>query len=154
MDGRTWLFDPATAHATVLAHRPAGCTAVECVVSDAVWADVVGLLRWADAGTRVPAPLAAGTWWRLATGCAALLRRLPGLCAELDEPWAVQGLPGEDERPAAERLIRATGRLAGLLSAPAPVPLRRLASAVDALGAAAIAVLVETGCAGGARPAP
>lgn len=146
MDGHRWLFDPATAHATVLAHRPRGCSVVACVVSDAVWADVVALLRWADAGGRAPAALAAGTWWRLAAGCADLLRRLPGLCAELGEPFGVDGLPGEDERPARERLARATARLAGLLRSPQPVPLRRLATEVDALGAAAVGVLVADGC--------
>ncbi len=146
MDGRHWLFDPATAHATVLAHRKPGCSAAACVVSDAVWADVVGLLRWADAGSRAPAGLAPGTWWRLAAGCAKLLRRLPGLCAELGEPFDVTGLLGEDERPAAERVGRATARLTALLRSGAPVPLRRLATEVDALGAAATAVLVDAGC--------
>ncbi|MGY1742124.1 MULTISPECIES: hypothetical protein [unclassified Blastococcus] len=150
--GRTWLFDPAAAHATVLAHRPPGSSAVTCVVYDAVWADVVGLLRWADAGARLdparPVPVAAGTWWRLAAGCADLLRRLPGLCAELGEPWDVRGRPGEDGRPAGERMRRATARLAGLLCSPGPVPLRRLAGEVDALGAAAVAVLVESGLSG------
>ncbi|MGY1771276.1 hypothetical protein [Blastococcus sp. SYSU D00813] len=146
MDGRHWLFDPTTAHATVLAHRPPDCSAVTCVVSDAVWADVVALLRWADAGGRAPAPLAAGTWWRLAAGCADLLRRLPGLCAELGEPFGVDGLPGEDERAARERVARATRRLTALLRSPHPVPLRRLATEVDALGAAATAVLVTDGC--------
>jgi hypothetical protein len=146
MDGRRWLFDPVTAHATVLAHRPPGCSAMACVVSDAVWADVVALLRWADAGGRAPAGLAAGTWWRLAAGCAELLRRLPGLCAELGEPFGVAGLLGEDERPGAERVARATARLTLLLRSPDPVPLRRLATEVDALGAAAIGALVEAGC--------
>ncbi len=146
MDGRPWLFDPSTARATVLARRPPGCPPVACVVSDAVWADVVGLLRWADAGVRAPAPLAAGTWWRLAAGCAALLRRLPRLCAELGEPFDVVGLPGEDEWPAAERVARATARLTRLLRSRQPVPLRHLATEVDALGAAATAVLVDLGC--------
>jgi hypothetical protein len=146
MDGRRWLFDPDTAHATVLAHRPPGCSPVTCVVSDAAWADVVGLLRWADAGARAPDPLAAGTWWRLATGCAELLHRLPGLCAELGEPWDVRGVPGEEELPAGERVARATERLAGLLRSPGPVPLRRLADEVDALGAAATGALVEVAC--------
>ncbi|WP_029431973.1 hypothetical protein [Blastococcus sp. URHD0036] len=146
MDGPRWLFDPAAARASVLAHRPPGCSAVTCVVSDAVWADVVALLRWADAGTRAPAPLAAGTWWRLASGCAELLHRLPGMCAELGEPWGVQGRPGEDELSVERRLARATARLSGLLRSPHPVPLRRLATEVDALGAAAIGALVETGC--------
>ena len=142
MDGRRWLFDPATAHATVLAHRPPGCSVVTCVVSDAVWADVVGLLRWADAGSRAPASLAPGTWWRLASACAELLRRMPGMCAELGEPWAVHGVPGEEELPAGERIARATARLTGLLHSPHPVPLRQLATEVDALGAAAIGALV------------
>jgi hypothetical protein len=146
MEGRRWLFDPETAHATVLAHRPPGCSAMTCVVSDVVWADVVGLLRWADAGTRAPGPLAAGTWWRLAAGCAELLRRLPGLCAELGEPWDVRGRPGEDELPAPERVALTTARLTRLLRSPRPVPLRRLATEVDALGAAAVGALVETGC--------
>ncbi|WP_409330702.1 hypothetical protein [Trujillonella humicola] len=146
MDGHPWLFDPAAAHSTVLGHRPAGSSAVAAVVSDAAWADVVALLRWADAGTRAPAPLAAGTWWRLAAGCAALLRRLPGLCAEVGEPYGVDGLPGEDGRPAGERVARATARLTSLLRSRQPVPLRRLASEVDALGAAATGMLVAADC--------
>jgi len=49
-DSLRWLFDPPTARRLVLAHRPATAGAARCVVSDVVWHEVVGLLRWATAG--------------------------------------------------------------------------------------------------------
>src|SRR5690348_7910831 len=91
----TWLYDPPTTHRLVLAQRPAAPTAVSAVVSDAVWGDVVSLLRWADAGHRAAGQLATGTWWRLAASCADLLRRLPGLCDELGQPWRSPTLPDD-----------------------------------------------------------
>jgi hypothetical protein len=138
---RSSLFSPAAAHGLVLAHRPPGASAVECVVSDSVWADVVVLLRWATAVPRDDGDR-AGADWRLAARCAALLRALPGLCGELGEGWSpvvadVPDLPGE------VRLGRVADRLAGLLAARDPVPLGVLAGEVDALGAAAVAALAE-----------
>jgi hypothetical protein len=141
---RRALFDPATAHRLVLAHRPPVRSAVDCVVSDLVWGDVVRLLRWATAWTGGTAALDSGRWWRLAASCADLLRRLPLLSDELDEPWdgAVPDVrPGEDS--AIARISAATDRLARLLRTSEPVTLHRLAAHVDALGAAAIGALAE-----------
>ena len=90
-DLRNRLFDPQAAHGLVLARRPPSRSAVADVVSDVVWHDVVVLLRWAAAGTRGAPELEAGRWWRLASGCADLLRRLPGLSDELEEPWQPVG---------------------------------------------------------------
>jgi hypothetical protein len=128
---RTRLFDPDAAHDLVLAHRPALPSAVEGVVSDVVWGEVVRLLRWATAETGGSSALEAGTWWRLAAECAAFLRRYPGLSAEIAEPWDLVPAPAAAER------------LTGLLHAAGPLPLRRLAAEVDALGAAAIGALAE-----------
>ncbi|HEX2073657.1 MAG TPA: hypothetical protein VHF92_07720 [Geodermatophilus sp.] len=144
-DLRQDLFDPSTARALVLARRPPARSAVTCVVSDVVWGDVVRLLRWATASTGGAAGLEAGTWWRLAASCADLLRRLPGLSAELGEAWELTGaldddLPGES---GAARVQRVAGRLAAALHSSEPLPLRRLAAEVDALGAAAIRALAE-----------
>ncbi|WP_448628300.1 hypothetical protein [Geodermatophilus sp. URMC 64] len=141
-DLRARLFDPAAAHDLVLARRPAVPTAVQGVVSDVVWGEVVRLLRWATADTGGSAVLESGTWWRLAAGCAEFLRRYPGLSAELDEPWDAvppPDLPG----PGAARVAAAAARLAALLRSVEPLPLRRLAAEVDALGAAAIGALAE-----------
>jgi hypothetical protein len=87
------LFDPDSAHDLVLAHRPPLPSAVQGVVSDVVWGEVVRLLRWATAETGGSPELEAGTWWRLAAECAAFLRRYPGLSAELAEPWDVVPVP-------------------------------------------------------------
>ena len=84
---RRLLFDPGATRDLVLARRPLPRSAVACVVSDVVWTEVVRLLRWAAAGTQGAPNLQSGTWWRLAAGCADLLRRLPGLSAELGEGW-------------------------------------------------------------------
>lgn len=141
---RQWLYDPATTTHLVLARRPAARSVVGCVVSDVVWGDVVRLLRWADAGTRGIGALEAGTWWRLAVGCAELLRRLPGLCREIGEPWSVGEGPAADPVGTGEqRVRRAAARLAERLRAPDPLSLHVLAGDVDALGAAAISALAE-----------
>ena len=143
-DLRRWLFDPAASHDLVVAHRPPVRTAVTCVVSDVVWGEVVCLLRWANAGTGGSAGLETGTWWRLAAGCAALLRRFPGLSAEIDEPWAMTAPPDSpDAASGADRVAEVAGRLAGHLRSGQPMPLRALAAEVDALGAAALTAVAE-----------
>jgi hypothetical protein len=142
-DPRLWLFDPTTTRRLVLAHRPAEPSAMTCVVSDLVWQDVVRLLRWASADTGRAAKLEAGRWWRLAAGCADLLRRLPALSDELSEPWRPSSPPVDYDGPAAARVQAAVARLTRLLRAPDPLPLRALAFEIDALGAAAIGTLAE-----------
>ena len=142
-DLRQLLFHPDGAHRLVLARRPAQSSAMTSVVSDVVWHDVVQLLRWSAATTR-SADVDAARWWRLAAGCADLLRRLPALCDELDEPWDRTAPPDDADLPGTTRVALATGRLAALLRAAEPVPLRRLAGDVDALGAAAISALART----------
>ena len=144
LDVADWLFDPPVSRAAVLARRPPGSRPVECVVSDVVWGDVVRLLRWATAGTSGDARLVTGAWWRLAAGCADLLRRLPGLCDEVCEPWGPDA-PAEplEDLPGRERIERAGARLVALLRSPEPVPLRVLAAEVDALGEAAVCALAE-----------
>ncbi len=137
--GDRWLFDPHTSRAVVLARRPPGGRPVEHVVSDVVWGEVVRLLRWATAGTSGTAALQTGSWWRLAAGCAALLRRLPALSAEIAEPWSPDPPaavpPG---LPARARVGLVAGRLATLLRSGRPVALHHLAAEVDALGEAAV----------------
>jgi len=142
-DSRQWLFDPTTAHRLVLAHRPEPLSAVGCVVSDVVWQDVVGILRWATATTTGAHGLESGRWWRLAVACADLLRRLPSFGDELGEPWRPEGPAPEPTRTGAERVAEVTDRVLALLRSPEPVPLPRLAVEVDALGAAAISALAE-----------
>ncbi len=142
-----WLFDPVTAHRVVLARRPFPRSAVACVVSDVVWHDVVRLLRWAAADTGGVSELESGRWWRLAAGCADLLRRLAGLSDELGEGRQL-GPPDEPARVAGDadgeaRVAQVAGRLAALLRTGEPVPLQRLAVEIDALGAAAINVLAD-----------
>jgi hypothetical protein len=140
---RHWLYDPATTRTLVVAHRPAASSVVSVVVSDVVWGDVVRLLRWADAGTRSAGELASGTWWRLAAACAALLRRLPGLCAEIGEPWSIPATADDDGPTGRARVARVAARLAAELRSGRPLPLHVLAGEVDALGAAAVSALVE-----------
>src|SRR4051794_1748772 len=143
-DLRNSLFDPAASHDLVLARRPPVPTAVQGVVSDVVWSEVVGLLRWATADTGGSTALQPGTWWRLAVGCADFLRRSPGLSAEIDEPWDVDSPrepPAGDD--GADRIAAVAERLAALLRSAEPPPLRVLAAEVDALGAAAITALAE-----------
>jgi hypothetical protein len=141
---RTRLFDPQAAHGLVLARRPPSRSAVACVVSDVVWHDVVVLLRWAAAGTHGAPELEAGRMWRLATGCADLLRRLPGLSDELEEPWQPAD-PAPDTVPAGAGGVEQVAlRLERLLRSPAPLPLAVLAVEIDALGAAAIGALADS----------
>ena len=141
---RTRLFDPQAAHGLVLARRPPSRSAVACVVSDVVWHDVVVLLRWAAAGTHGAPELEAGRMWRLATGCADLLRRLPGLSDELEEPWQPVD-PAPDPVPAGAGGVEQVAlRLERLLRSPAPLPLAVLAVEIDALGAAAIGALADS----------
>ena len=144
-DLRTLLFDPAAARRLVLARRPAGRAVVADVVSDVVWTDVVRLLRWAVAAPHAAPGVRAGAWWRLAAGCADLLRRLPALGDEVAEHWAgTDGHPvWADDLPARQRVRRATDLLAAALLAAEPPDLRGVAARVDALGAAAVAALVE-----------
>ena len=139
---RIRLFDPQAAHALVLARRPASRSAVACVVSDLVWHEVVVLLRWAAAGTHGAPELEAGRLWRLAGGCADLLRRLPGLSDELEEPWQPVGTAENDG--GADRVERVARRLGRLLRAPTPPSLAVLAAEIDELGAAAIGALAES----------
>ena len=140
---RIRLFDPQAAHGLVLARRPPTRSAVACVVSDVVWHDVVVLLRWAEAGTHGAPELEAGRLWRLATGCADLLRRLPGLSDELEEPW--QPVDAAEPVPAgAGGVEQVARRLERLLRSPAPLPLAVLAVEIDALGAAAIGALAQS----------
>ena len=146
---RPWLYDPSVGGVLVRAHRsPAGGPAAD-VVSDVLWSEVLVLLRWAEATLGCAPALAEGAAWRTAAAAAALLRRLPGLCAESGLPWpGVEGDPAEAVLPGRERLAAAADRLAGLLCARSPEtgPLElvaRVAADVDAIGAAAIAVLVE-----------
>ncbi|MGY1702869.1 hypothetical protein [Geodermatophilus sp. SYSU D00766] len=147
MDGATdrWLFDPDTTRALVLARRSPGGGPVRDVVSDVVWGEVVRLLRWAAAAGSAPAALRIGTWWRLAAGCAALLRRLPALSAEIAEPWSLDPPPAVDAgTPAADRVGLVAHRLAALLRSGEPVALRALAAEVDALGEAAVQAIAAT----------
>jgi hypothetical protein len=141
---RTRLFDPLAAHGLVLARRPASRGAVACVVSDVVWHEVVVLLRWAAAGTHGAPELEAGRLWRLAGGCADLLRRLPGLSDELEEPWQPVGTAENPEDGGADRVERVSRRVGRLLRAPTPPSLAVLAAEIDELGAAAISALAET----------
>jgi hypothetical protein len=143
-DLRRRLFDPATAHDLVLARRPVPRSAVACVVSDVVWHDVVVLLRWAAAGTHGAPELEAGRMWRLATGCADLLRRLPGLSDELEEPWQPVDAAADTVPAGAGGVEQVALRLERLLRSPAPLPLAVLAVEIDALGAAAIGALADS----------
>jgi uncharacterized protein (DUF2237 family) len=137
-----WLFDPDTTRALVLARRSPGGRPVDDVVSDVVWGEVVRLLRFASAGASASGALRSGSWWRLAAGCAALLRRLPAFSAEVAQPWSVDppaALP--PGIPPADRVGLVAGRLAALLRTGRPVLLRSLAAEVDALGEAAVQAL-------------
>jgi len=142
-DTRRWLFDPMTAHRLVLAHRPEPRSAVSWVVSDVVWHEVVGLLRWATASTGGAPGLESGRWWRLAAGCADLLRRLPALEDELGAPWRPADPAPESTLAGTARVTEVAGRLLALLTSDEALPLSRLAAEIDALGAAAISALAE-----------
>lgn len=141
---RNRLFDPSAARGLVLARRPPSRSAVADVVSDLVWHEVVVLLRWAAADTHGSPDLEAGRWWRLATGCADLLRRLPRLSDELEEPWQPVAAVETSGAGGPGRVERVSRRLERLLRAPTSPPLAVLAAEVDALGAAAISALAET----------
>jgi hypothetical protein len=137
-DARRQLFDPWASRALVLAHRSPAATAADAVISDTVWTEVLRLLRWAVADPQGDAAREIGTWWRLATGCADLLRRLPALGDEVAE-LSVPAGPAEG-RPVVGIAGAAEG-LAALLRTAAPVPLTLLATRVDALRAAAVGAL-------------
>jgi len=143
-DLRSRLFDPSGSQAMVLAHRPPGGSAVDAVVSDAVWQEVVALLRWTAASTTGSPELDPGRWWRLAVGCADLLRRLPGLCDELGQEWGRPAVSDGDGPDAFTRVEHGAERLLGLLRQGTPVDLRTVAGEVDALGAAAIAAYARS----------
>ena len=146
---RPWLYDSSLGGLLVRAHRAPRAGAAGCVVSDALWTDVLGLLRWAEATLTCPAEFAGGAAWRTAVAAAALLRRFPGLCAEAGVAWPGPAFETEPaEETAAARLRTAADRLALRLCSPeegAAGPLRdavaELARDVDGVGAAAIAVL-------------
>jgi hypothetical protein len=118
-------------------------------VSDAVWSDVLAVVRWAEATLGCGTDLVAGTAWRTAATSAALLRRLPGLCGELGLAWPGVPVPAPDaEGDGRARLRAAADRLAGRLWSPAEgLGDRDLVAAVagdvDEVGAAAIALLAE-----------
>lgn len=140
----TWLYDPGSSAAAVRAHRPPGGGAATCVVSDALWQDVLAVVRWAYATTSGPRQLRSGTAWRTAAASAALLRRLPDLCDELGECWTAASPGAVAGGPAERRLRHAADQLADRLRAPGdPTPLRELGALVDELGAAAVALLAE-----------
>ena len=142
--GQLWLYDPACSGALVLDHRHAGGGAATCVVSDVLWGEVLSLVRWAQAALGGPEPLRPGTAWRTAAASAALLRRLPALCDDLGECWAVPAPARPAGGPARVRLHDAADQLARRLRAPGDrTPLCVLAAHVDELGAAAVALLAE-----------
>jgi hypothetical protein len=145
---RPWLYDPSLGGVLVRAHRSPTAGAAGSVVSDVVWSNVLGVLRWADATLTCPPELVEGAAWRAAVTSAGLLRRLPGLCAEAGVAWPGPAPVSVPEVPAAERLRAAADRLALRLCSPEEGfagPLRDavgdLARDVDEVGAAAIAVL-------------
>ena len=141
---RSRLFDPRAASELVLARRPSTRSAVADVVSDVVWHEIVVLLRWAAADTHGSLELETGRWWRLATGCADLLRRLPALSDELAEPWQPAGRVEAVPRTGKAGVEQACRRLVRLLRSPAAPPLALLAAEIDALGEAAITALAST----------
>jgi hypothetical protein len=140
-DAHRWLFDPTLAHRMVLAHRCEPGSAMSCVISDVVWQDVIGLLRWATASTGRAPDLEPGRWWRLAAVCADLLRRLPALGDEIGMPWRPAAPAPQPTSVGAARVAAATDRLLALVRSAEPLPLARLAVEIDALGAAAVSAL-------------
>src|SRR4051812_13656251 len=146
---RPWLYDPSLGGVLVRAHRAPTSGAAGSVVSDAVWGDVLGVLRWAEATLGCPPELLTGTAWRAAATSARLLRRLPGLCAEAGGAWPGPApSPGTSDVPARIPLRTAADPLAGRVGSRgggAGGPLRWAvggrAGDVDGVGAAAIAVL-------------
>ena len=142
-DAHRWIFDPTVTHRVVLAHRCGPGAAVSCVISDVVWQEVIGLLRWAMASTGRAPDLEPGRWWRLAAGCADLLRRLPAFGDEIGAPWLPAAPPVEPTSVGAERVAEVTGRLLALARSAEPLHLPRLAVEIDALGAAAVSALAQ-----------
>jgi hypothetical protein len=148
---RPWLYDPSLGGVLVRSHRSPAGGAASSVVSDVVWGEVLGVLRWAEAALSCPPELTGGTAWRTAAASAGLLRRLPGLCAEAGVDWPGPApAPEAGELSAAGLLRRAADRLAMRLCSPeegGAGPLRDavadLAGDVDEVGAAAIALLAE-----------
>jgi hypothetical protein len=148
---RPWLYDPSLGGVLVRAHRPAATGAAGRVVSDVLWSEVLHVLRWAEATLSVPPGLAGRTAWRTAASAAALLRRLPGLCAEAGVPWPgpapaldAAGTPAARLRTAADRLaVRLWSPEEGL-AGPGPDEVTELARDVDEVGASAIALLAAT----------
>ena len=146
---RPWLYDPSAGGVLVRAHRPPGAGAAGSVVSDTLWTDVLGVLRWAEATLTCPTELVGGAAWRTAAASARSLRRLPRLCAEAGVAWPGPApAPAEPEGAPWQRLRAAADRLALRLCDPAEDaagPLRRavpeLARDLDEVGAAAVAVL-------------
>ena len=144
-----WLFDPRLGGQLVRAHRPVAAGPAGIVVSDEVWRDVLGVLRWADATACCRPGLSGGAAWRTASAAAALLRRMPGVCDEFDMAWpGVNGPTDTVPVPAGLRLRAAADRLALRLCSPEQLfpgggsgVLAGLAEDVDEVGAAAIAVL-------------
>jgi hypothetical protein len=149
---RPWLYDPSLGGVLVRAHRSPGGGAAGSVVSDLLWSDVLQVLRWADAALNCPPGLAGPTAWRAAAAAAALLRRLPSLCAETGVPWTGPSRPPDTGAGAApDRLRAAADRLALRLcspeegmTGPRPTEVGDLARDVDEVGAAAIALVAAT----------
>ena len=154
---RPWLYDPSVGSVLVRAHRPPAGRPVDAVVSDVLWTDVLVLVRWAEATLHCPPDVVAGTAWRTAAVSAALLRRLPGLCAELGLAWpGARPVDGDDAGGARDRLRAAADRLAGRLRTPGaeigqPDLVATVAADADEIGAAAIALLAEGADWGGPR---
>ena len=146
---RPWLYDPSVGGSLVRAHRPPAAGAVGSVVSDAVWGDVLALVRWAEATLGCAAELVPGTAWRTAAASAGLLRRLPGFCGELAVAWPGVPVPTpEPDGDGRQRLCAAADRLATHLWSPAEglgdhALLAAVAADVDEVGASAIALLAE-----------
>jgi hypothetical protein len=138
------LYDPHTGGALVRAHRPIGGGAASDVVSDAVWSDVLGLLRWARATLRCSGDLLPGVAWRTAAASAALLRRMPAYCDERGECWSLELATPVAVGTVRDRLHCAAAVLWARLRAPQEdLPLCVLAVEVDAVGAAAVGLLAE-----------
>ncbi|TWH74544.1 hypothetical protein JD78_03085 [Modestobacter roseus] len=101
------------------------------------------LLRWAEATGTCRPELVSGAAWRTAAASARLLARLPGLVGELGVGYSVE-VPPEGDGPAARRLQQAADRLAVRLRTTAGVEaLPALAGEVDAVGAAAVALVAQ-----------
>ena len=62
---RPWLYDPSLGGVLVRAHRPPAAGAASSVVSDVVWGDVLGVLRWAEATLTCPLELCGDEGARL-----------------------------------------------------------------------------------------